>query len=194
MRRNVWLNLQVIGVEDGGFSRADSFDDQYALLVCVSMLGTRIRDFLVDKITVDGLDASKKFIRMLRAVSFGAVMLAGVSFAGFNLIDPTLVFEEFHKPIIIVSRTKPDNVAVKQALRRHFSDWRIRWAVFEKLGPIYPVVSIRDAPPLYLEVVGADLSWATQLIQALSTHCRIPEPIRVAKLIAHGLTMKKGVC
>lgn len=147
MSRNVWLNLQVIGVEDGGFSRANLFNDQCALLVCVSMLGTCIRDFLVDKITVDGLDASKKLIHMLRAVSFDVVMLAGVSFAGFNLIDPFLVFEEFHKPIIVVSRTKPDNVAVKRALRRHFRDWRIRWAVFEKLGPIYPVVSIRDAPP-----------------------------------------------
>ena len=124
---------------------------------------------------------------MLRKVSFDVVMLAGVSFAGFNLIDPSLVFEEFNKPIIVISRTKPDNVAVKRALHRHFEDWRIRWAVFEKLGPIYAVVSMPDAPPIYVEVVGTNLNWATRLIQAFTTHCRIPEPIRVAKLIARGL-------
>ncbi len=190
MPRNVWRALRVIGVEDGGFSRANSPNGQRALLACVLMQGTHICDFLADKITVDGLDASKKLIRLLRKVSFDAVMLAGVSFAGFNLIDPFLVFGKFRKPIIIISRMKPDNAAVKRALHRHFEDWRVRWAVFEKLGPIYAVFSIPDAPPLYVEVVGAHLAWATRLIQASTTYCRVPEPIRVAKLIARGLTVE----
>lgn len=71
---------------------------------------------------MDGLDASNKLIIMLRQCVFDAVMLAGVSLAGFNLVEPTLVFEEFGKPIIVISRTKPDNIAVKNALFRHFED------------------------------------------------------------------------
>ena len=47
MPRNVWRRLQVIGVEDGGFSRTTSSNDQRALLVCVLMQDTRICDFLV---------------------------------------------------------------------------------------------------------------------------------------------------
>ena len=58
------------------------------------------------------------------SMAFDAVMLAGVSFAGFNLVDPTLVFEEFSKPVIVISRTKPDNIAVKNALLQHFEDNR----------------------------------------------------------------------
>ncbi len=104
---------------------------------------------------MDGLDASNKLIIMLHQWVFDAVMLAGVSFAGFNLVEPTLVFEELGKPIIVISRTKPDNIAVKNALFRHFEDWRVRWSVFEKLGPIYPIVSMPNEPLLYVKVVGA---------------------------------------
>jgi endonuclease V-like protein UPF0215 family len=138
---------------------------------------------------MDGLDASNKLIIMLHQWVFDAGMLAGVSFAGFNLVEPTLVFEEFGKPIIVISRTKPD-IAVKNALFRHFEDWRVRWSVFEKLGPIYPIVSMPNEPPLYVEVVGATPNWATKLIRAFVACYRIPEPVRVAKLIVRGLTRK----
>ena len=51
-------------------------------------------------IEVDGLDATEKLVAMLRRWSFDSVILAGVSFAGFNLIDANTVFEEFKKPVI----------------------------------------------------------------------------------------------
>jgi len=188
MRPNIWQKFRVVGVEDGGFSRGSSNYSGQTLLVCVLLQGMWIYNFSADTITVDGLDASDKLIAMLRQWSFDVVVLAGVSFAGFNLVDPTMVFEEFSKPVVVVSRTKPDNVAVKNALMQHFEDWRIRWGVFEKLGPVHKVVSMVGEPPLYLEVVDATADWAKKLIRASATCCRIPEPIRVARLIARGLT------
>jgi endonuclease V-like protein UPF0215 family len=188
MRLNVWQKFRVVGVEDGGFSRESSNYSGQTLLVCVLLRGAWINNFQADTITVDGLDASDKLIMMLRHWSFDAVMLAGVSFAGFNLVDPTMVFEEFGKPVVVISRTKPDNVAVKKALFQHFKDWRVRWSVFEKLGPVHQVVSMMGEPPLYVEVVGATADWATKLIRDSATCCRIPEPVRVARLIARGLT------
>jgi len=190
MHLNAWQELRVVGVEDGGFFREPSGGaTQKALFVCVLLHGNWIEDFQVDEITVDGLDASKKLVSMLHHWTFHAVMLAGVSFAGFNLVDPMLVFEEFGKPVVIISRTKPDNVAVKNALLRHFEDWQIRWGIFERLGLIHEV-SIINEVPLYVEVVGEDIEWANELIRASAACCRIPEPIRVARLIARGLTRK----
>ena len=189
MSPNVWREFRVVGVEDGGFSRKlQGRGIQKALFVCVLLRGKWINDFQADMITVDGLDATEKLTSMLHRLSFDAVMLAGVSFAGFNLVDPTIVLEEFRKPVIVISRTKPNNVAVKNALRRHFEDWRIRWGVFEKLGSVYEVVSMPTEPPVYVEVVGAELDWASTLIRAASVCCRIPEPVRVARLVARGLT------
>jgi len=192
MRLNVWQELRVVGVEDGGFSReALGRSDQKALLVCILLRGAWIEDLQADMITVDGLDASEKLVTMLRRLSFNAIMLAGVSFAGFNLVDPTVVFKEFHKPIIIISRTKPNNVAVKNALVQHFEDWQARWNVFEKLGAIHEVVSMPNEPPIYVEVIGSTLDWAIKTIRASTSCCRVPEPIRVARLIARGLTYRE---
>jgi len=189
MSLNVWREFRVVGVEDGGFARKiQGHGIQKAPFVCVLLRGKWISDFQATVITVDGLDATEKLTSMLHRWSFDVVMLAGVSFAGFNLVDPTIVFEEFNKPVIVISRTKPNNIAVKSALRRHFEDWRVRWSVFEKLGPVYEVVSMPAEPPIYVEVVGAELDWASRLIRAASVCCRVPEPIRVARLVARGLT------
>jgi len=191
MSLNVWQELQVVGVEDGSFSKEPQrHDAQKALFVCVLFSGKWVSDFQANMITIDGLDATERLVFMLQRWSFDAVMLAGVSFAGFNLVDPTVVFEEFNKPVIIVSRTKPNNIAVKNALRRHFEDWQVRWGVFEKLGPVWEVVSMPNEPPVYVEVVGAELEWANRLIRAASLCCRVPEPIRVARLVARGLTRR----
>jgi len=191
MSLNVWREFRVVGVEDGGFSKeAQDSAAQKALFVCILFRGKWVSDFQADMITVDGLDATEKLVSMLRRWSFDAVMLAGVSFAGFNLVDPTVVFEEFNKPIIIISRTKPNNVAVKNALRQHFEDWQVRWGVFEKLGPVWEVVSMPNEPPVYVEVIGAELDWTSKLIRAASLCCRVPEPIRVARLVARGLTRR----
>jgi len=189
MSLNAWQELQVVGVEDGSFSKElQGYGAQNALFVCVLFTGRWVKDFQADMITIDGLDATEKLVSMLRRWSFDAVMLAGVSFAGFNLVDPNSVFEEFNKPVIVISRTKPNNIAVKNALRQHFEDWQVRWGVFEKLGPVWEVVSMPNEPPMYVEVVGTELDWASKLIRAASLCCRVPEPIRVARLVARGLT------
>jgi endonuclease V-like protein UPF0215 family len=191
MRLDVWQKFRVVGVEDGRFSRESSNYTEQTLLVCVLLRKAWIDNFQADTITVDGLDASDKLVTMLRHWSFDAVMLAGVSFAGFNLVDPTMVYEEFGKPVVVIARTKPDNVAVKKALFQHFKDWRVRWSIFEKLGPVHQVISMVGEPPLYIEVAGATADWATELVRASASCCRVPEPIRVARLIARGLTRKE---
>ena len=158
MSPNVWREFRVVGVEDGGFSRKlQGRGIQKALFVCVLLRGKWINDFQADMITIDGLDATEKLTSTLQRRSFDAVMLAGVSFAYFNLVDPTIIYDEFRKPVIVVTRTKPNNVAVKNALSRHFQDRRIRWEVFERLGSIYESVSMPAEPSVYVEVVGAEL-------------------------------------
>lgn len=187
MHLSVWRKLQVVGVEDGSFTKPIK-NTSKALFIAVLLEGAHIIDLRLEKITVDGLDATEKLACMLRTLSFDVLMLAGVSFAGFNLVDPTVIFDEFRKPVIIVSRVKPNNLAVKEALFRHFSDWKVRWSIFEKLGDIYEIVSVPGEPPLYVEVVGTSYEWAGKLLRSLAFCCRVPEPLRVARLIAQGLS------
>jgi len=177
--------MPTVGVEDGSFQKDITRE---ALLAAVLFKGLEIENVKIMKIAVDGLDATTKLAEILNEWEFAAVLLAGVSFAGFNIIDPTVIHEKFEKPVIIISRTKPDNEAVKRALQAHFKDWETRWKVFENLGSVYKVDVLAGEPPIYVETVGASFEWACNLIQALSVCGRVPESIRVARLIARGLS------
>lgn len=189
MHQNAFQKVRVVGIEDGSFKKGIS---KTAVLAAVLFEGSGIEDVRFTRVKVDGLDATEKVEKILNEWNFEAVMLAGVSFAGFNIVDPTVLFEKFRKPLVIVSRDKPDNKAVKQALIRHFKDWQIRWNVFRKLGPIYKVTTLPRAFPIYVETVGGTAQWAKCLTIALTVIGRIPEPIRIARLIARGLTIQKG--
>jgi len=178
--------MPVVGVEDGRFQKDIT---RKALLMAVLLRGSKIEHAKACKITVDGLDATEKLIEILNGWDFDAVLLAGVSFAGFNVIDPMAIHEKFGEPTIIISRTKPDNKAVKRALQRHFEDWEIRWGVFEKLGSVHRVVALASEPPIYVETVGVGVLLACNIIRALCVCSRVPEPIRVARLIARGLSL-----
>jgi len=184
MSLNALRKLRVIGIEDGSFERDIS---KNTLLALVLFDGLKIADLKFVEIKVDGLDATQKVVKALTEWTFDVIMLAGVSFAGFNIIDPFCLFKTFCKPVVVVSRVKPNNMAVKRALKRHFKDWRVRWQTFEKLGPIIEVNVVDNAPPLYIESIGKDIEWSEGLLKAFSI-LRIPEPLRVARLIARGVS------
>jgi len=185
MSRSAFQNMLTVGVEDGSFQKGIT---QKALLAAVLLKGVSIENIKITRITVDGLDATEKLAEILNEWEFGVVLLAGVSFAGFNVIDATEIHNRFRKPVIIITRTKPDNKAVKRALQTHFEDWKTRWRVFENLGSAHKIIALENEPPLYTETVGVDIKWAFNLIRALSVCGRVPEPIRVARLIARGLS------
>jgi len=80
--------MLTVGVEDGSFQKGITRE---ALLAAVLLREANIKSVKVIKITVDGLDATEKLSEVLKKWDFTAVMLAGVSFAGFNLINPTII-------------------------------------------------------------------------------------------------------
>jgi len=187
MNPNAWQDLRIIGIEDGSFTEKST----KTLLVAVLLRkGLWIEDLKIGEITIDGLDATEKAIEMLKNWQFNIIMQAGVSFGGFNLVDPVKIYEIFKKPVIVVSRKKPDNIAIKNALLEHFEDWEQRWKVFERLGEVYEIKPFKNEPPLFMEIVGASPEWAERIIRLTTISSRIPEPVRVARLIARGLSSR----
>lgn len=183
-------SVRVVGVEDGGFSTVapPGLRSGWALLVAVLMHTYWIDAITVGKITVDGTDATDQLMKILEPLSFDAVMLGGISFAGFNLVDPERIYETFNVPIIVVSRKKPSNLAMKRALVHHFKDWRARWKIIKGLGEIHEVTTMPGELPVYIEISGGGFLWSKGLACDLAVCCRVPEPVRVAKLVARGLT------
>src|SRR5713101_8293455 len=173
----------VIGIDDGPFTK----QQETAPLVAALLQGPHLQKVRTTRITVDGLDATDKALKLLKGWKPVPILLSGVTFAGFNLIDPHVLHRAYRVPVIVVVGSQPDNRAVKQALVKHFPDWQQRWKIINSLGPLRKIRTNPDEPPVHYEVFGCTSRDAAQILRSTSWVSRIPEPIRVAGLLARGL-------
>ncbi len=184
--------MRLLGVEDGSFSPQKFRKKGKTILCSVLMEDFRIKDIAFRLIDVDGLDATEKLLDMAKNFErLDAIILGGITFAGFNLVDPIVVHTELKVPIIIVTDEKPDNQAVLNALKKHFEDWKQRYEVFEKLAKVSPIYEAKLNPkenPTYIEIVGLDFHKALEMLRRVTIRGRIPEPVRIASRIAKVLS------
>jgi len=123
--------------------------------------------------------------RRLERGDISAIMLNGCIISWFNVIDLRRLHEETGLPIISVSY-RPS-----KGIRRYFieyfpSDWERRVEIYERNGPRVEIVN-KNGFKLYLRAVGLDEDDAAQLINRFTLFGRIPEPLRVARLMAHSI-------
>ncbi len=180
--------LRILGVEDGSFDASNREAPGRTLLCGVLMKGDRILKVRHAEIRVDGFDATDKLLSMMRGIEVDAVILGGITFGGFNVINPRTIHAETGAPVIVYSGVKPDNDAVLAALRKHFPDWERRWEIIERLGEIHSTRVFREDPEIYFETIGCAPGWAEGVLRDSAMISRIPEPVRVAGLVARGLT------
>ncbi len=185
--KSIRRNLRIVGVDDGAFPAHKSIR-HHALLAAVLFQNSRILAVRVGRIQVDGNDANRVLKSILESLRFDAVMLSGISFGGFNLVDIAELARSTQKPVIAITGERPDNAAVRRALRRHFRDWEERLRMVRSAGPLYAFKPIPQEPKLYFEVKGASPSFARRAIASTAAISRLPEPIRVAGILARGLS------
>lgn len=182
--------LRLVGVEDGSFEPFKQ--GAWAYICAVRMVGSKVDEISIGKVTVDGDDATNVLLGMLRSFECDAVLLGGVSFAGFNVVDARRLNEELHFPVIIFSAVRPNSDLVLAALKAHFGDWERRWSPIKDLGEVYEVETKEGQPRVYFEVVGASPEWATDVLRGSVGLSRAPECVRVARVVARGLGLCSG--
>ena len=186
--RNIKRSLpRIVGVDDGAFSASRGAGK--TALVAVLLDGLHILGMRVGSIQVDGTNAHRVLVSLLRNFSYDTVMLSGISFGGFNLIDMKRLALVTGRPVIAVIGEKPNNRAVREALRKHFDDWRRRWSMVMNAGHLYSCKPLAGEPRLYFEVGGGSPSFARGTIASAALVSRLPEPVRVAGIIARGLRL-----
>src|SRR5262245_66089908 len=103
MRREASSNIKqafrTIGIDDGAFPPKTDDRTRYAPLLAVWLKGSRFQKLKAECITVDGLDATQKAERILKGSTGTPVLLSGVSFGGFNLIDPRKIQRLCRAPV-----------------------------------------------------------------------------------------------
>ena len=191
MRRRASRNSTItncVGIDDGPFL-SRRLGGSTAPLVVAQLNGPHLVKARVGRISVDGLDGTTIALRMLNSlpVRDSPILLAGATYAGFNIINPRVLQRRFRTPTIVVIGSRPNNRAVKRALVRHFPDWRKRWRILSALGPLYQVRTFRNEGPIFYEAFGCEDNEARRILKESSYVSRTPEPLRVAGLVARGL-------
>ena len=178
----------LFGVEAGSFKSFQRVKPSFTFLCGVEAVRKKISNVRLRRIQVDGFDATEKLLSMIEEMKLDAVILGGITFAGFNMVDPIIILNSTGIPIIVYSGTHPDNEKMLGALKKHFNDWRVRWDIVHSLGPIHCTKPHPSEPSIYFEVVGGSYRWAEKILHYSAEVCRIPEPVRVAGIIARGLS------
>ena len=112
------------------------------------------------------------------------IMLDGLTFGGMNFADIQKINEKTELPVIVVNRKKPRFEMIKNALK-HFKDSEKRWKLVEKAGEMRQINV--GSHNLFVQTAGIELSDAQKILKLSCTRAKIPEPLRVAHLIAGGL-------
>ncbi len=175
-----------MGIEDGSFKPFKR--DKKTIICCTSFKKNTLIDLHLEWIKIDGMDVTNKVLTILDKLQIGVIILGGISFAGFNLIDVKKIYEETGRPIIIFSRKKPNRDSMRAAICKHFSDWKERLTLLRGLGKSYTTITYPSSPPIFFGVFGTTPEFAGNVLKHSSPLCRIPEPIRTASIIAKGLT------
>ena len=190
--RRVKPEIRVLGVDDGVFV---PHSKGVATVVGVVYRGGYWLDGVMrTEVEIDGMDATEKIASMITASphygQLRVVMLNGVTFAGFNMVDIKKLFERVRLPVITVTREKPDFDDIRRALR-NLPEYENRLEAMENAGKLIEVHT-RDAErAVYVQIVGISEKDAEKILKSTSTRSNIPEALRVAHIIASGLTRLK---
>jgi endonuclease V-like protein UPF0215 family len=179
--------VRILGFDDGPFSR----HDKDVLVVGAVFRGGSFMDGVVSiRVKVDGLDATRKLAVLVKKTRFKdvrVIMLDGLAFGGFNMVDLEQMYEKTKIPVIAVTRDMPDFSEIDKALN-HVENKKRRWLCIQKAGT--PVaVETKPGRRIYMQYHGIREDDAKAIVRLSATHSLLPEPIRVAHLIAQGIVL-----
>ncbi|MEM3000346.1 MAG: DUF99 family protein [Candidatus Bathyarchaeia archaeon] len=180
--------IRVLGIDDGPF--VPHTKGQVSVIGVVFRGGYWLDGVMHTKIEIDGLDATEKITTMITVSphykQLRVVMLNGITFAGFNIVDVKALNAATKLPVITVTREKPDFADIRKALQ-NLSCNEERWAAILNAGEPVAVSTRSAKAKIYMQAVGISQEDAQKIVRLTSTRSNIPEPLRVAHLIASGI-------
>jgi endonuclease V-like protein UPF0215 family len=178
--------VRILGIDDGPFTRRD----KKVIVVGVVFRGGEFIDGLLRTyVDRDGLNATEKLSEMINSSrhkqQLKIIMLDGITLGGFNIVDVKKLYSETRIPVIVINRKVPDLKSIKFALEKNFDDFEKRWRMILNAGRIKELKFEKFS--IYYQNVGLEDEDAEEIIMISVKHAQIPEPLRVAHLIATGI-------
>jgi endonuclease V-like protein UPF0215 family len=177
----------VIGFDDGPFDRRSHRGD--VLVVGAVCARTRLDGVVSGRVRRDGRNATTCMAALLAGSQFDrhvrAILLNGIAVAGFNVVDIHGLAAATGRPVVVVARHPPDMAAIRRALT-HVPGGDRKWALIVGAGPM------ESSGPLWIQRAGISLDATRAMLAATTLHGHLPEPLRLAHLIAGGIAAGKS--
>ncbi len=194
MNRESGYYLNVVGVDDGYFP--PSYKDLrlntvLAAVLCRNDLPIDVR---LTRVKVDYDNIEGRIAELIGdwVPQVDLVILDGVTYAGFNVVDPDELSYELSMPVITFFHYELNLRSIEEALLKHFPDWRRRLKIIRKV-----YLRSKQVPthwrPVRLDVVNISFNKAVDIITKLQITSPVPEPLRIADLVASGVSKRTGL-
>ena len=190
MKKHIKKELRILGVDDGPFNK---FRNKECLVIATVFRGGSFMDGLLSmKVKVDGSNSTNQLIKIVRKTKhlgqLQCIMTDGIALAGFNVLDIQQINKKTKLPVIVVIRRKPNLKKIEKALKNaNKKTYKKKLGLMKKAGKIYKT-KIKNKN-LYFQIVGIKEKQAKEIIKISATHAVIPEPLRIAHLIASGVVL-----
>ncbi len=173
----------VVGFDDAPFAHEHYGDVRVVGAVCSR---TRLDGVVSGKVRRDGVNATDELVRLVSGGKFEqhvrAVLLQGIALAGFNVVDIHRLSRELDVPVVVAVRRHPRLNLVEEALRERTRGGARKWKLVQAAG------ALEQIGPMWVQRVGLTRPETAALLKATTLHGNVPEPLRLAHLIAGGVT------
>ncbi|MEM0140314.1 MAG: DUF99 family protein [Ferroplasma sp.] len=177
--------LRILGIDDGPFKKG--VDRSTVLVGVLIKFNSYIEGISIDKVQVDGNDSGERIVslasgRFRSEINF--IMTDGITFGGFNIMDIEYVYERTGIPVISVARRRPDIGAMVMALKKHFDDYEARISIINKSNATEISSGGKN---IYINYHGISLEEAKTVVKNSTVMGNMPEPVRIAHIIASAI-------
>lgn len=184
------LHVNKKGIRVLGIAESFRRDHEKSVLAGVVMRSDFIIDgFAFTHITVGGMDATEGIFRIFESLQrddINLMMLNGCVISWFNIINIEEIYERLQVPLICV--TYEESEGLEEHIAKHFeaAERDLRIEAYNQLGDRVPV-NLHGQFEDLIRFLGMEKAEAAAVIKKFTTHGKVPEPLRVAKLLARAL-------
>lgn len=171
-----------VGFDDAPFARDHRGD---VPVVGAVFAAERLEGVLCGKVRRDGANSTRVLAHLVTGSRFAGqlqlVLLQGIALAGFNVVDARGLAALTGLPVLVVARRQPRLERVRRALLARVPSGERKWRLVEGLGPMEALAGV------WVQRVGLSSAEAERVLRGLALHSHLPEPLRVAHLMAGAL-------
>jgi hypothetical protein len=150
-------------------------------------------DFIIDGIAfgrtaVGGDDATSSIASLFRKFKrndVNLIMVSGAILSLYNIVDVDLLSWKTKLPVLCL--TYKETTGIESSIRHHFPEGaEKKLEAYRKLGKRLGV-KLHTGHRIYLRAAGMDREAASTILDSFTLQGSIPEPVRVAKLLARAM-------